>query len=64
MPRIMTTCPTTKALVPTGQRSPGFNLTTMGEGHAFRCPVCHEPHVWRAQDAWIETARDPLLSAA
>jgi hypothetical protein len=55
MPRIMTTCPTTQTLVPTGQRAPGFDLATMGEGHAFRCPACQQPHTWRAEDAIVET---------
>jgi hypothetical protein len=54
MPRILTTCPTTGTLVPTGQRTPAFDLATMGEGHAFRCPVCNEPHRWRAEDAVVE----------
>lgn len=62
MPRILTTCPTTGTLVPTGQRTPGFDLATMGEGHAFRCPACEQPHHWRAEDAVVETSADTLAS--
>ncbi|THD81292.1 MAG: hypothetical protein E7812_04640 [Phenylobacterium sp.] len=65
MPRILTTCPTTGTLVPTGQRAPAFDLTTMGEGHAFRCPACDKPHVWHAEDAVVEAQMSlPAYSSA
>jgi hypothetical protein len=56
MPRILTPCPNTGTLVSTGQRTPAFDLSTMGDGHAFRCSACGKPHRWRAEDAVVESA--------
>jgi hypothetical protein len=67
MPRILTTCPTTGTLVPTGQRAPAFDLAAMTQAHAFRCTACDQPHSWRAEDAVVEetlTLAAALHSAA
>ena len=54
MPRIIIDCPTTGAEVPTGHRTQDFALSAIVEPRSFRCPVCHEVHAWRGEDARIE----------
>jgi predicted RNA-binding Zn-ribbon protein involved in translation (DUF1610 family) len=66
MPRIIISCPTTGADVPTGHRTQDFELASVVEPRAFRCPVCHQVHAWRGDDARIEggpTAIDEPLAA-
>jgi len=54
MPRILTTCPTTRAVVPTGLRTSALDIATMRDSRQFSCPTCHEVHSWTAQDAIVE----------
>ncbi|HXA38244.1 MAG TPA: hypothetical protein VNW53_04530 [Phenylobacterium sp.] len=56
MPRIIIDCPTTGAEVPTGHRTQDFALSAIVEPRSFRCPVCHEVHAWRGEDARVEGA--------
>ncbi|HZZ32671.1 MAG TPA: hypothetical protein VFE10_11845 [Phenylobacterium sp.] len=56
MPRIIIDCPTTGAEVPTGHRTQDFALVAVVEPRSFRCPVCHEVHAWRGEDARVEGA--------
>jgi hypothetical protein len=66
MPRIIIDCPTTGAEVPTGHRTQDFALSAIVEPRSFRCPVCHEVHAWKGEDARIEGAEHEraALSAA
>jgi len=64
MPRIIISCPTTGADVPTGHRTQDFDLASVVEPRSFRCPVCHQVHAWRGEDAWIEHAETPAGAAA
>jgi len=66
MPRIITSCPTTGADVPTGHRTQDFALSAITEPRSFRCPVCQKVHAWCGSDAWVEegqaeAARGALL---
>ncbi len=54
MPRIIISCPTTGADVPTGHRTQDFELSAVIEPRAFRCPVCRQVHAWCGKDARIE----------
>lgn len=63
MPRILISCPTTGAEVPTGHRTQDFSPSAMVEPRSFRCPVCHEVHAWRGEDARIE-GLDPAHAGA
>jgi predicted RNA-binding Zn-ribbon protein involved in translation (DUF1610 family) len=54
MPRIIIDCPTTGVEVPTGHRTQDFALSAIVEPRSFRCPVCHQVHAWRGEDARIE----------
>jgi hypothetical protein len=54
MPRIIISCPTTGADVPTGHRTQDFELSTMVEPRSFRCPVCHQVHAWSGHEARVE----------
>ncbi len=54
MPRIMTTCPETGAIVPTGHRTPEMKLGEGAATHSFRCPVCTHVHEWLESDAHVE----------
>jgi hypothetical protein len=58
MPRIIISCPTTGADVPTGHRTQDFELASVVEPRSFRCPVCNQVHAWRGGDAWIEGGRE------
>ena len=64
MPRILISCPTTGADVPTGHRTQDFDLAAIIEPRSFRCPVCHQVHAWRGEDARIEHAETPAAAAA
>lgn len=55
MSRILTTCPTSGTLVPTGHRTSEIDLATMSAPRSFRCTVCKEIHTWAAHEATIET---------
>jgi len=54
MPRIIIRCPTTGEDVPTGHRSQDLDLAALVEPRSFRCPVCHQVHAWRGEEARIE----------
>lgn len=54
MPRIIISCPTTGADVPTGHRTQDFELAAVVEPRLFRCPVCHQVHAWCGEDARVE----------
>jgi len=54
MPRIIISCPTTGADVPTGHRTQDFELATVVEPRSFRCPVCHQVHAWCGSEARVE----------
>ena len=54
MPRIMISCPTSGADVPTGHRTQDFELSEVIAPRSFRCPVCQQIHSWRGDEAWIE----------
>ena len=54
MPRILTTCPTTNTLVPTGQRTTDLDLASFAGQRAFRCPACQEVHTWTGPVAVVE----------
>lgn len=65
MYRIMTTCPTSGALVPTGHRTSEIDLATMTITRSFRCTVCKEVHTWAAHEATIEkTLKLPVFRTA
>ena len=64
MPRIIISCPTTGAEVPTGHRTQDFDLAAVVEPRSFRCAVCHEVHTWRGEDAWVEHAQTPAEAGA
>lgn len=55
MPRILTTCPTSGRMVPTGHRTSGVTLETMDAPRSFRCPTCQQVHSWNADEAVVET---------
>jgi hypothetical protein len=59
MSRIMTICPNSGALVPTGHRSFELDLETMTAPRSFRCTVCKEVHTWTAQEAMLEKILRP-----
>ena len=63
MPRIIIDCPTTGAEVPTGHRTQDFALSAIVEPRSFRCPVCHEVHAWRGEDARIEGVEQERATA-
>jgi len=54
MPRIMTPCPTTDTLVPTGHRTPALDLEHLEGQLSFRCPACQEVHAWTREQASVE----------
>ena len=54
MPRIITTCPTTGQLVPTGYRSTDLDLAQPSGVKSFRCSSCGKVHEWSARDASVE----------
>ena len=54
MPRIMTHCPTTETLVPTGHRTPALDLEHLEGPRSFRCPACQQVHAWTRDEASIE----------
>jgi hypothetical protein len=54
MPRIIISCPTTGADVPTGHRTQDFELSAIVEPRSFRCPVCHQVHAWCGHEARVE----------
>ena len=54
MPRIIISCPTTGADVPTGHRTQDFELSAVTEPRSFRCPVCRQVHAWCGEDARVE----------
>jgi hypothetical protein len=62
MPRIIISCPTTGADVPTGHRTQDFELAAIVEPRSFRCPVCHQVHAWRGEDARIEHVQTPAAA--
>jgi hypothetical protein len=62
MPRIIINCPTTGEDVPTGHRTQDFDLSAMAEARSFRCPVCHQVHAWRGEDARIEHGLTPTAT--
>jgi hypothetical protein len=64
MPRIIISCPTTGADVPTGHRTQDFELSAIVEPRSFRCPVCHQVHAWRGGDARIEHVQTPAEAEA
>ncbi|HEX2817185.1 MAG TPA: hypothetical protein VHN39_12355 [Phenylobacterium sp.] len=64
MPRIIISCPTTGADVPTGHRTQDFELAAIVEPRSFRCPVCHQVHAWRGEDARVEHALTPAEAGA
>ena len=59
MPRIIISCPVSGEDVPTGHRTQDFELSAMVDPRSFRCPVCHEIHVWRRGDARVEAGLTP-----
>jgi hypothetical protein len=63
MPRIIISCPTTGADVPTGHRTQDFDLAAIVEPRSFRCPVCHQVHAWRGADARVEHGMTPAAAA-
>lgn len=56
MPRIMTNCPASSQLVPTGHRTANLRIDTMIGSRSFRCPACSQVHAWTAPEAVVETA--------
>lgn len=54
MPRILTTCPSTGAIVPTGHRTKSIDIAAMEGSRTFRCPTCQEVHHWTADQAVVE----------
>jgi hypothetical protein len=64
MPRIIISCPTTGADVPTGHRTQDFELAAVTEPRSFRCPVCHQVHAWCGDDARVEHALTPAEATA
>jgi hypothetical protein len=62
MPRIIISCPTTGADVPTGHRTQDFELSAITEPRSFRCPVCHQVHAWRGDDARVEHGLSPAAA--
>ena len=64
MPRIIISCPTTGADVPTGHRTQDFELASIVEPRSFRCPVCQKVHAWCGDDARIEGGLTSAQAAA
>jgi hypothetical protein len=64
MPRIIISCPTTGADVPTGHRTQDFELSAMTEPRSFRCPVCQKVHAWCGDDARVEHGLTPAAAGA
>ncbi len=54
MARILTTCPATGALVPTGHRTGDVDLPALIEPRSFRCPQCEKVHTWTRDNAVVE----------
>jgi hypothetical protein len=54
MPRILVTCPSSGAIVPTGHRTAEIDLATMTGSRSFRCPTCQKVHDWTADVAVAE----------
>ena len=66
MPRILTTCPTSGELVPTGHRTSELDVAEMSAARSFRCATCQQVHTWTAEEAVIEKTMtlDAFRSAA
>ncbi|HEY8617081.1 hypothetical protein [Phenylobacterium sp.] len=54
MPRILTTCPTSLTLVPTGHRTASVIIETMTGTRSFRCTSCQQVHTWEASQGVVE----------
>lgn len=64
MPRIVISCPTTGEEVPTGHRGQDLDLAAITDPRSFRCPVCHQVHAWRGEDARIEHGTAATVATA
>lgn len=54
MARILTTCPTSGEMVPTGHRTSELDVAEMSAPRSFRCSTCQQVHTWTAGEAIIE----------
>lgn len=54
MARILTNCPDTGEVVPTGHRTADIDLSALSEPRSFRCPVCQKVHSWTRETAIVE----------
>lgn len=64
MARILTNCPETGDLVPTGHRTADIDLSGLTEPRSFRCPRCQKVHSWTRDTAIIEPMPDRGFRAA
>jgi hypothetical protein len=64
MARILTNCPDTGDLVPTGHRTADVDLTSLSEPRSFRGPRCQKVHSWTRDTAIIEPMPDRGYRAA
>ena len=54
MPRVLTTCPETQAVVSTVLRLQPAAFANLSGGRAFRCAACGSIHQWDKDKAWLE----------
>lgn len=64
MARILTNCPDTGDIVPTGHRTADIDLAALTEPRSFRCPVCQKVHSWDRESAIVEQTPDRGYHAA
>jgi|ThiBioDrversion2_2_1062182.scaffolds.fasta_scaffold35167_2 endogenous inhibitor of DNA gyrase (YacG/DUF329 family) len=53
MREIAIRCPTTGLPVATGEKTAGKLANPAVLRILRECPVCNQPHEWRARDAWL-----------
>jgi hypothetical protein len=64
MARILTNCPDTNEIVPTGHRTADIDLSSLTEPRSFRCPVCQKVHSWTSDTAVIEEMPERGITVA
>ena len=55
--RVMITCPETGEPVETVLRLRESAFEALKGDYSFRCPQCGKVHVWRKEEAWLESVR-------
>lgn len=55
MPKVLTRCPNTSAVVPTRLVIDAGSFRSIAvSGHSLDCPACGQTHVWEQGLAWVE----------